>query len=238
MKIFLTGASSGIGLETAKMLVSLGHEVWGTSRKSGSLPQLKGFHPIQLELESTDSIIAGFATALAQAGNFDAVINNAGSAHFGPAEVLNEAEVYRLFQILFFGQIKLCQLAIASVQDNKKMLIVNISSLASQLPVPFMAAYNAAKAALSVYTQTLQLELSGSGIRLAELAPGDFYTNLNNALSRRAVGSSSRYFGKMNRAWQVIDRNVTDGPSPKLLAKKISRLIASHNPPPLVIAGD
>ena len=86
-KIFLTGASSGIGKAIAAALVEQGHEVWGTSRDVSRLPSLSRFHAVHLDLANTDSIDKAFAAALADAGNFDVLINNAGSGHFGPAEV-------------------------------------------------------------------------------------------------------------------------------------------------------
>ena len=78
-KIFLTGASSGIGKAIAKAATEKGHEVWGTSRDISRIPSLRRLHCVQLDLSNPDSIDGGFNTALAEAGNFDVLINNAGS---------------------------------------------------------------------------------------------------------------------------------------------------------------
>src|SRR2546426_6030014 len=89
-KVFLTGASSGIGLAIAKSLVARGDEVWGTSRDPGRIPTLPRLHPVRLDLSDPVSIDHAFRTALAEAGHFDVLINNAGCGHFGPAESLSD----------------------------------------------------------------------------------------------------------------------------------------------------
>jgi len=110
-KVFLTGASSGIGLAIAKLLVAQGHEVWGTSRNLERLPKMSQFHPVRLDLSDPRSIDEAFNAKLAEAGHFDVLINNAGSGHFGPAENLSEKEIASQFQILIFGQVQLMRLA-------------------------------------------------------------------------------------------------------------------------------
>ena len=87
-KVFVTGASSGIGLAVAKLLVAQGHEVWGTSRSLERIPKMPQWHAVRLDLADSHSIEEAFNSALAEAGYFDVLINNAGAGHFGPAELL------------------------------------------------------------------------------------------------------------------------------------------------------
>src|SRR3979411_2292320 len=136
-RILLTGASSGIGLAIAKRLTSDGHDVWGTSRDKTRLPQLERFHPIALDLLDPKSIANAFAAAETEAGGFEVLINNAGSGHFGPAEFLPRDALEREFQTLVFGQIQLLQLALPGMRARKSGIVVNITSLASRLPMPF-----------------------------------------------------------------------------------------------------
>src|SRR6202023_2545545 len=82
-RIFLTGASSGIGLATAKLLTERGHEVWGTSRDLARIPQLPRLHAVRLDLADNVSLGESFKGALREAGHFDVVINHAGNGHFG-----------------------------------------------------------------------------------------------------------------------------------------------------------
>ena len=164
--VFLTGASSGIGLAIAKLVVAEGHEVWGTSRNLERIPKLPRLRPVRLDLDDPRSVEAAFNAALAEAGHFDVLINNAGSGHFGPAENLSEREIASQFQILVFGQVQLMRLALRMMQARGEGLIINVTSLAGRLPVPFMAAYNAAKAALASFTMSIQLELAAARIVL------------------------------------------------------------------------
>jgi len=115
-RIFLTGASSGIGLAIAKMLSDRGDEVWGTSREPTRIPQSAHIHPVRLDLLDPNSIEQAFNSAMSEAGYFDVVINNAGSGHFGAAEHLSDAEIEKQFQILVFGHLQLMRRAIAAMR--------------------------------------------------------------------------------------------------------------------------
>src|SRR5204862_7436997 len=101
----LTGASSGIGLAIAKLLVAQGHEVWGTSRNLERIPKLPRWHPVRLDLADRLSVEEAFNFALTEAGYFDVLINNAGAGHFDPAELVPVEMIASQFQILVFGQI-------------------------------------------------------------------------------------------------------------------------------------
>ena len=95
-------------------------------------------HPIRLDLANELSIEEAFASTLAEASHLDVLINNAGAGHFGPAELLPLETITSQFQILVFGQIQLLQLALQHMRPRGKGLIINVTSLASRLPVPFM----------------------------------------------------------------------------------------------------
>jgi NAD(P)-dependent dehydrogenase (short-subunit alcohol dehydrogenase family) len=236
-RIFITGASSGIGLATAKLLVERGDEVWGTSRDAARIPQLPRLHALRLDLADNVSLGASFNAALREAGHFDVVINNAGSGHFGPAEFLSTEAVHAQFQTVVFAHIELCRLALASMRAHGGGRIINVTSLASRLPVPFMGAYNAAKAAMASFTMSLQLELEGSDIRIIDLQPGDICTEFNDAVAR-TDGGDPRYTARVERAWRVVDRNMKAAPKPDLVARQIAKLIDAANPPPRVTVGD
>ncbi|MGI9087750.1 MAG: SDR family NAD(P)-dependent oxidoreductase [Chthoniobacterales bacterium] len=236
-KIFLTGASSGIGLATAKALLADGHEVWGTSRDATRLPQLARFHPVKLDLTQSASIDQAWTSALAEAGTFDVVINNAGAGHFHAAELLSREVMLGQFELLVFGSIHLSQLALAAMRAQNRGLLINLSSLASRLPVPFTAAYNAAKAAMASFTMTMQLELGDSPIRIVDLQAADISTEFNDSVVR-APTPDAQLNECMQRAWQVIDHNMKNAPKPELVARRIIRLVHEKNPPPRVTVGD
>ena len=236
-KVFLTGASSGIGLAIAQSLIARGDEVWGTSRNLIRLEQLPRLHPVLLDLSNSRSIDQAFKGAHLAAGYFDVVINNAGSGHFGPAEHLSEQEIQKQFQVLVFSHLQLMRLALAVMRARGQGLIINVTSLASRLPVPFMAAYNAAKAAMAAFTMSIQLELPDGRIRIVDLQPADISTAFNDAVPQRAE-NDPLYKERVAKTWIAVDRNMKNAPPPDLVAKRVLELIDSPNPPPRVTVGD
>ena len=235
-KVFLTGASSGIGLALAKLLVAEGHEVWGTSRNLERIPETLRLHPIRLDLGDRVSIQDAFNSALTEAGHFDVLINNAGAGHFGPAELLPIETIASQFQILVFGQIELMQLALRHMRSRGEGLIINVTSLASRLPVPFMAAYNASKAALASFIMSMQLELGDSPVRVVDLQPGDISTDFNKSVITSA--KADLYGGKIEKTWRRVERNMNKAPGPELVAQRVLNLINAMQPPPRVAVGD
>src|SRR5438874_6019908 len=236
-RVFLTGASSGIGLAIAKLLVAEGHEVWGTSRNLERLPKTPRLHPIRLDLTDRDSIQEAFNAALAEASYFDVLINNAGAGHFDPAELLPMESIASQFQILVFGQIQLMQLALRHMLPRGEGLIINVTSLASRLPVPFMAAYNAAKAALASFTMSIQLELGNSRVHVVDLQPADIRTEFNQGVIK-STKANPRYDIKVARTWQIVERNMKSAPPPDLVAQHVLRLVSAVQPPPRITVGD
>jgi short-subunit dehydrogenase len=235
-RIFITGASSGIGLAIAKLLVAEGHEVWGTSRNLERIPKLPRWHAVRLDLADRHSVEEAFNFALTEAGYFDVLINNAGAGHFGPAEFLPMETIASQFQILVFGQIQLMQLALHHMQTRGEGLIINVTSLASRLPVPFMAAYNAAKAALAAFTMSIQLELGDSRVRIVDLQPGDISTEFNQSVIQSA--KADHYNAKIAKTWEIVEHTMKSAPSPDLVARHVLKLINSVQSPPRITVGD
>ena len=236
-RVFLTGASSGIGLAIAKLLVEQGHEVWGTSRNLERIPKMPRWHGVRLDLADPLSIEEAFNAAVTEAGYFDVVINNAGAGHFGPAELLPPETIASQFQILVFGQIQLMELALHQMQARGEGLIINVTSLASRLPVPFMAAYNAAKAALAAFTMSIQLELPDSRVHVVDLQPADISTEFNKSVIN-TTNADQRYAGKIAKTWEIVERNMKKAPGPDLVARHILKLIDSAHTPPRITVGD
>src|SRR5216117_2066257 len=223
-RVFLTGAISGIGLAIAKLLVAHDHEVWGTSRNLERIPKMPRWHPVRLDLVDPLSVERAFNAALAEAGYFDVVINNAGAGHFDPAEFLPMETIASQFQILVFGQIQLMQLALRHMQARGEGLIINVTSLASRLPVPFMAAYNSAKAALASFTMSIQLELGNSKVRIVDLQPADISTEFNKSVVIN-TNADQQYEGKIAKTWEIVERNLKKAPGPDLVARHVLKLI-------------
>jgi len=236
-RVFITGASSGIGLAMAKLLVAEGHEIWGTSRNLERIPKMPRWHPVRLDLADPPSTEAAFNAALTDAGYFDVLINNAGAGHFDPAELVPMETITSQFQILVFGQIQLMQLALRHMHARGEGLIINVTSLASRLPVPFMAAYNAAKAALASFTMSIQLELGNSRVQVVDLQPADIRTEFNQGVIK-TTNANPRYDINVARTWEVVERNMKSAPPPDLVARHVLRLVSAVRPPPRITVGD
>src|SRR5262249_43063777 len=192
---------------------------------------------VRLDLNDPRSIGDGFKSALAEAANFDVLINNAGDGHFGPAEHLPAEEIEKQFQVLLFGHLQLMRLALAAMRSHGTGLIINVTSLASRLPVPFMAAYNAAKAAMASFTMSIQLELPDTKVRIVDLQPADICTAFNEAISK-STEHDPQYKTRLAKTWDAVDRNMRNAPSPERVAAHGLRLIDSPSPPPRITVGD
>lgn len=232
-RVFITGASAGIGLATAQLLTERGDEVWGTSRDPSRLPSLPRFHPVRLELGDNLSLGQSFSAALVEAGHFDVVINNAGNiAYFGPMESLSLETLREQFQTLVFAHIELYRLALAAMRARGSGRIINVTSLAARLPVPFQGPYNAAKAAMASLTMSMQVELEGSSIRIVDVQPGDIRdTRLHDTIPNHVADD------RMQRVWSVANRNIKAAPGPEIVARRIAKVIDAKNPQPRVTVG-
>ena len=210
--------------------------MWGTSRNLERIPKTPRLHPIRLDLGDRVSIQDAFNSALTGAGHFDVLINNAGAGHFGSAELLPMETIVSQFQILVFGQIELMQLALHHMRSRGAGLIINVTSLASRLPVPFMAAYNASKAALASFIMSMQLELGDSPVRVVDLQPGDISTDFNQSVIVNA--KADPYDRRIEKTWQTVERNMKKAPGPELVAQQVLSLINAVRPPPRIAVGD
>jgi NAD(P)-dependent dehydrogenase (short-subunit alcohol dehydrogenase family) len=237
-RIFITGASAGFGLLTSRALCARGHEVWGTSRDPAKLPALEHFHAVRLDLEDPRSIESGYGGALAEAGHFDVLINNAGAGLFGPIEAFSDAELAAQFSTLLLGPLRLIRLALPAMRARRAGLLINVSSLAGQFPLPFMAPYSLSKAALSALSEGLALELLHTGVRLVDVRPGDFATHFHESTRRIDTPLNAAYAPNLEIAWNSIDRNMNRAQDPQKLAATLVRIVEGRIRRPLVNVGD
>jgi len=222
---------------TARALCARGHEVWGTSRNPDSLPQLVHFHAVALDLNDPASIDSGFARALADAGHFDVLINNAGAGVFGPLEAFSDEEFAAQLATLLLGPLRLIRLALPGMRARRSGLVVNVSSLAATFPLPFMAPYSLSKSALSAMTEGLAMELVHTGVRLIDVRPGDFATRFHESTRRIDTELSEAYAPNLEIAWNAIDRNMNRAPNPQLVADTLVRIAEGEIRRPIVSVG-
>ena len=235
-KIFLTGASSGIGRATAERLTQRGHQVWATARDPGRLPALAGLHPLAMDLADAASIESAWRRAVAEAGAIDGVIQNAGSGICGAIEDVTPDDAQAVWRVLVEGPLRVLQLAAAHLRPRRAGLIIGVSSLAAELPISFGAHYSAGKAALSSLLAGLAMELKPFGVQVVDLRPGDLRTSFNDAL-RPIVPEGSAYAPWVAAAWKRSCELMESAPPADLAARAILRLLEQKNPPPVMRCG-
>jgi NAD(P)-dependent dehydrogenase (short-subunit alcohol dehydrogenase family) len=218
--VFLTGASSGIGRAAAELLAARGFDIWATSRDASRVPKHPRLHALELDLGQPDSIDAAWTRALREAGRIDTVIQNAGAGIFGAVEDVTPDEAARQWQILVAGPLQLFRLAAAHMRPRGTGVIVGVSSLAAELPLPFAAHYSAGKAALSALLGGLAMELDPFGVRVVDLRPGDIRTAFNDHIAP-APSAGSVYAPWTAAAWKETCALMAGAPGPELAARAI-----------------
>ena len=173
----VTGASAGIGGATARALQAAGYRVFGTYRKPSGT-RAPGIEYLTCDVTSDDSVQAAVGEVLSQAGRIDLLVNNAGVGLVGGAEESSLEQAKSLFDVNLFGVIRMTKAVLPAMRKQGAGRIVNISSVMGLIPAPFMALYAASKHALEGYSESLDHEIRGSGVRVVLVEPGlhaDFF---------------------------------------------------------------
>jgi short-subunit dehydrogenase len=149
-----------------------------------------------------------------------------------PAEIVREQ-----FEVLAVAPLELIRLALPQMRERRRGTIINVTSLAAQFPIPFMAPYSAAKAALGLFTQGLRLELSNTPVRVVEIRPGDIDTRFHDATKKLETTASAEDQRRMKSSWETEARTMAAAPPPECVARAVWRAIRASNPPPVVVVG-
>lgn len=224
--ILITGASRGIGLAAATLLAQHGYTVYGTSRKP-QVETLNGFTLLKLDVREDQSVQACVETVISRSGRLDILINNAGYTLSGAVEEATVADAYRLFETNFFGVMRLTNAALPHMRRLGHGHIINISSLAGLVGVPYLGLYAASKHALEGYTASLRLELYGSGLHVSLVEPGDIQTDIASEPPSNPIAA---YDGIRERVAAVHATNLRHGPPPEKVAHVILKLIQQPTP--------
>jgi uncharacterized protein len=224
---FVSGASKGLGLAFARMLLGEGVRVWGSSRDPARLAGLcashpRGFSPVTLDLRDRGGAVRAFNEASAAAGGFDLVVNNAGYGVFGEFSG-PESSVWRSQLEDMLGTVlDLSHAAFRSLRGRNRGCLVHVSSIAAELPIPFMSGYNVAKAGLSALSESLMFESRGSGITVIDFRPGDYKTEFNRAMQTDRPTEPTR------RAWTAIEAAAAAAPEPTRAALDLRRALLAN----------
>jgi len=222
-RFLVTGASSGLGYAIAARLVGMGALVWGTSRRPDQAVFPEGVTSFALDLSDPRSVDTFWKENCLASLELDGVINNAGYATFGAIERYVDSGAEKQLDVLLLGAMQICRLAIPELRRRKGVL-VNVSSLASQFPIPYQSVYSAAKAGLSAFSESLMMEEGSKGLQIIDFQPGDFCTEFHKRMS---FPESEKGDERARKVWSKIQSRSDAAPKANFAANRLVKAIES-----------
>ncbi len=232
--VLVTGASSGLGKQTAYHLANKGYTVYGTSRNASFPPMQKKQGTvcmIPMDVVDATSVTEAISYIYEQDKRIDVVINNAGWGISGAIEETPISQSKALFETNFFGVLRVCQSVLPIMRKQGEGLIINISSIGGVMGLPFQGLYSATKFAVEAITETLRMEVSAFGINVVLVEPGDFQTSFTQ--NRKKMISSSKestYASMCNETISICEHDEQQGVSADRIAKLIETIINTAHP--------
>jgi NAD(P)-dependent dehydrogenase (short-subunit alcohol dehydrogenase family) len=226
--VLVTGASSGLGAATAAHLAGLGHRVYAASRR-GTVDSTNAAMPLRMDVDDDASVAAGVDDIWRLEGRIDVVVNCAGYGVAGPIEDTPLAMAQAQFDTNVFGVLRVCQRVLPLMRRQRAGLIVNVTSIAGELSLPFQGIYSATKFAVEGLSEALRAEVRPFGIHVVLVQPGDFRTGFT-AARRTVAADGSPYATRSVRALETAARDERAGADPQQLARVIARIVGCRRP--------
>ncbi|MES2811127.1 MAG: SDR family oxidoreductase [Bacteroidota bacterium] len=227
--VLITGGSSGIGKSIGEFLHAKGFIVYGTSRNpekiTGSV-----FPLIALDVRDVTSIKNAIAEVISKSGRVDVVINNAGVGITGPIEEIPTEEIKNNFETNLFGPIEVMKAVLPQMRTQASGLIINITSIAGYMGLPYRGIYSASKGALELVTEAMRMETKQFGIHITNIAPGDFATNIAAGRYHAPVIKGSAYENVYGKTLNEMNTHVDSGSNPNEMAEAVYKIIQTPNP--------
>ena len=227
--VLITGASSGIGKSIATFLQERGYKVYGTSRNPKNLETFS-FNLIALDVLKVDTINDAVNFIIEKEGRLDVLVNNAGMGITGSIEDTPTEEMRSVFNTNFFGAIDVMKAVLPQMRKQKSGLIVNVTSIAGYMGLPFRGLYSATKGALELITEATRMEVKNFGIDVVNVAPGDFATNIAAGRYHTPVFENSAYKEKYQENLDLMDGHIDGGMNPLEMAKMVFKIMNTKKP--------
>lgn len=227
--VLITGGSSGIGKSVGEYLTQKGFKVYGTSRNPDNYPDSK-FPILALDVKKNDTIKQTVKTIIGNEGQLDVLINNAGAGITGPIEEIPDEEIRANFDTNFFGPINVIKAVLPKMREQNSGLIVNVTSIAGYMGLPYRGVYSASKGALELLTEAFRMELKDFNIKMTNVAPGDFATNIAAGRYHAPLLDDSPYKKPYGDTLNLMDTHVDNGSDPNLMAEAVYKIINTSNP--------
>lgn len=226
--ILITGASSGIGLEIAEYLSKKNYTVIGTSRKK---IKPKTFPIYKLDICDDISVQNCISEVISEYGRIDVLINNAGIGLAGAIEDTTVEEAKMQFETNFFGTFRLIKEVLPIMRSQNKGLIINMSSIAGLIGIPYQGFYSASKFALEGLTESLRLEVLNYDISITNINPGDYNTSFTNNKKEISNISSTVHKTQYQKTKEKITNDELNGGNPIEIAYLVEKIIQIKGKP-------
>jgi NADP-dependent 3-hydroxy acid dehydrogenase YdfG len=240
--VLITGCSSGIGAATAEKLVADGWKVYATARRPETLAELadQGCETLALDVTDEASMVAAVKHVVDAEGAVGVLVNNAGYSQSGAVESVPIDQVRRQFDTNVFGLIRMCQLVLPGMREQRFGKIVNIGSMGGRLTFPGGGLYHATKYAVEAISDALRFEVRGFGVDVILIEPGLIVTNFGEVAAGSVEGAEQDEgpYAAFNRKVARLTAGVYKGPMAKLgggpesVAKTIAGALKSGRPKP------
>ena len=231
--VLITGASSGIGKETAKLFQSKNWKVAATMRtpaNADDLQKIVDIECIRLDVTDIDSIKAAIAATLEKFGRIDAVVNNAGFAVVGPFEAATEEQIERQMRTNVYGVMNVCREILPHFREQKCGTIVNVASMGGRITFPLYTIYHASKWAVEGFSEALQYEVKDFGIKIKIIEPGpiktDFYERSMSISKREGLTAYDKFVA---RAMPNLQKAGEAGEDASIVADAIYRSVTDDS---------
>jgi NADP-dependent 3-hydroxy acid dehydrogenase YdfG len=239
--VLITGCSSGIGHATAELLASKGWKVYATARRSESIADLKakGCETLALDVTDEASMRAAVDAVTDNEGAVGVLINNAGYSQSGAVESVPLDAIRRQFETNVFGLIRMCQLVLPGMRDQRQGKIVNLGSMGGKLTFPGGGLYHATKYSVEAISDAMRFEVRGFGVDVILIEPGLIVTKFGEVASDSVQNTAGGGpYAEFNRQVGTITENAYKGPMAKLgagpeaVANKIAGALEARHPNP------
>jgi NAD(P)-dependent dehydrogenase (short-subunit alcohol dehydrogenase family) len=227
--VLITGASSGVGQSTARLLSQRGFTVCGTSRNRAGADGAPGVEMLPLDVRVDDSVRACVEAVVSRCGRLDVLINNAGYELAGAVEELSLAEAKAQFETNFFGIIRMVNAVLPLMRQQRRGHIINVGSLSGLTAIPFLGIYSASKFALEGYTEALRQEVKPFNIHVSLTEAGFLSTPMMNH-RQVAERRMPEYDAWRQRALTAIRASEDKAPGPDVVAGTLLEILSSHSP--------
>lgn len=229
----ITGGTSGIGLCTAKAMSEAGYVVYEISRRKEGNDFVHHFQGDITDEKTLEPIIKAI---IEKEGRIDILINNAGFGISGAIEFTETSDAVRQFDVNFFGMVRMNRLVLPQMREQGYGRIINISSVAGAIPIPFQAYYSATKAAINSYTMALANEVRPFGISVCCIQPGDIRTGFTDARKKSESGDDV-YNGRISGSVAGMERDEQSGMKPETAAGFICKVATRKRVKPVYTIG-